>query len=246
MSPTTDNFIHSLVEMSKAFEELPSVKSELEQAKHENDSYLNMVQQREESILRLKAELEASHEARRKVEAERDDAELRFLELDEKAAKAVDRVRQMAVILGVVDETLSPPKPEPVPEPKAIDNPMYGDPQQGQSEPDPTAPMIETSPSTSAHSAETSTDHVGTSSEGQRVADPTASSTAGDGHSSEIAPVGTVATDAPSPEQPPTTHSTPVGQLQPYAGKRYVDHPVYVMLVDWLAGGGTEADYYAR
>lgn len=33
---------------------------------------------------------------------------------------------------------------------------------------------------------------------------------------------------------------------RPYEGKRYVSVPHYVSLVEWLNGGGTEADYYAR
>ena len=232
MSPTTDNFIHSLVEMSKAFEELPQVRHELEVVQGANFTLHESLTAREESILKLKAELEQAYEARRKVEAERDDAELRFLELDEKAHKALAALGNIMANVNDATRDLTPPKPEPVPEPTV--EPV----QQVQSATDPI----------SDHPAPigTGTEPVASSSEGQRAPlDPTANSTVGDGHSSETAPVGTVATDAPSLEQTPTAQPEPV-RLQPYAGKRYVDHPVYVMLHDWLAGGGTEADYYAR
>lgn len=32
----------------------------------------------------------------------------------------------------------------------------------------------------------------------------------------------------------------------PYSGLRYYDHPTYVPFADWIAGGGTEADYNWR
>ena len=43
----------------------------------------------------------------------------------------------------------------------------------------------------------------------------------------------------------PENDILPEPTLGPYHNLRYIDHPAYVPLSDWLAGGGTEEDYYA-
>ncbi len=117
MSNSNPNFVSELVQMAKAFEELPIVKAELERATHEAVAYLDMVTQREESILRLKVELEASHEARRRVEAERDDAEFRFLDSEVRTAQALNFIRSTFGSAGSLIQALEPPpKVEPVSE----------------------------------------------------------------------------------------------------------------------------------
>lgn len=113
------NFVSDLVAMAKAFEELPQVKAELEDAKHHFSEASQRIIEREESILKLKAELEASHEARRKVEAERDDAELRFLEADERTSRALDFIKTTFGSAGSVIQSLEPPAPVAVPTPPA-------------------------------------------------------------------------------------------------------------------------------
>lgn len=54
---------------------------------------------------------------------------------------------------------------------------------------------------------------------------------------------------------PETDHGTPVQDFDasgsepsagPYTGKWYSDHPTYVPLPDWLAGGGTEETYFGN
>src|SRR5258705_12062246 len=118
MSPVMDNFVHSLVEMAKAMEELPIVQAELEGTKMDKDNYIKIVQAREESILKLKSEIETLQAKVRDAEVSRDDAELRFLELDEKTSKVLSILASVADSAKDATNHLSPPKaPEPVPEP---------------------------------------------------------------------------------------------------------------------------------
>lgn len=141
MSPVMDNFVHSLVEMAKAMEELPQVQAELERTKTDKDNYITMVQAREESILRHKAEIEALQARVRDAEASRDDAELRFLELDEKAGKVLRVLAAVQSDATAATELLSP-KPEPVPEPTP--EPVYPwNTVQPQADPSPTQPATE-------------------------------------------------------------------------------------------------------
>lgn len=113
------NFVSDLVAMAKAFEELPTIKAELEQVTNERTEYQALVGRREESIARLKAELEASHEARRKVEAERDDAELRFLESEDRVSSALNFIKGTFGSAGSLIQALEPPAPVAVPQPPA-------------------------------------------------------------------------------------------------------------------------------
>src|SRR5882672_7935383 len=89
MSPNVSSFVGDLVEMAKAFEELPEVKEHLNIAVRLNEQQAITIGDREDSILKLKAEIETLHAKVRTTEVERDDAEMRFLELDEKAHKAL-------------------------------------------------------------------------------------------------------------------------------------------------------------
>lgn len=90
MSPhAVNNFVSDLVLMAQAMERLPQVEAELANARR-------VAEERWDTIEACKADLEqsrtyaASLEAKvRETEASRDDAELRFLELDEKAGNAV-------------------------------------------------------------------------------------------------------------------------------------------------------------
>lgn len=116
MSPVMDNFVHSLVEMAKAMEELPQVQAELERTKQTTEQQGHMIASREESILRLKADIETLQAKVRDAEASRDDAELRFLDLDEKAGKVLRTLGTFQSEAQSLAELLSP-KPEPVPEP---------------------------------------------------------------------------------------------------------------------------------
>lgn len=249
MSPTTDNFIHSLVEMSKAFEELPTVQEELAKTKLAADHLANDVQAREEHILKLKSEIEALQSKVRTVEAERDDAELRFLELDEKAHKALGDFEAIAALVNAGKNELSPPKPEPQPEPLKpadliergasdagyISNSMLS---QGQSEPD---------PMNTVHA-------VGTTSVATHASASTTADTTFHGDPSNIDSVSSNPAEVPKSDANPTqTGEAVTGEVvtettaaKPYAGKRYYNHQTYLTLAEWLSGGGTEDDYNWR
>jgi hypothetical protein len=167
MSPTVNNFVHDLVAMAKAMEDLPMVQEKLDQANNLISRYAEDVQLREESIIRLKAEIEAHLTTIRKVEAERDDAELRFLDSEDRTASALAFIKSTFGSAGSLIQALEPPAPTPVVVPAnapvavTTDAPTYypepGDdgvkvqnfdaPSQGQSEPLPMtpAPTIEQS-----------------------------------------------------------------------------------------------------
>jgi hypothetical protein len=248
MSPNVGNFVHDLVEMAKAMEELPHVQAALTESEREANRLAQSVQAREESILRLKAEIDALHAKVRSTEAERDDAELRFLESDERTHKALEFIKSGFGAAGSLIQALEPPaQVEPVVEatpiePKAIDNPLYDDPQapQGQSAVDPTTPTNDGASVGNNTSLTASVPQNTFNSEGMAApaTDPTAAPILNSPMSgSEGSGLDTSVPNAASPS---------TEGAKPYANKRYVDHPVYVALIDWLAGGGTEAAYYAR
>lgn len=213
MSPSVGNFVHDLVEMAKAMEELPQVRNDLDQANKLNTEQGAVIASREESILKLKAEIETLNSRIRDAEVARDDAELRFLELDEKAGKALASMGNILANLNDATNVLKPP-PAPMPEPEPVlmpyTNPSSGyshDPlpveaSQGQSESHPTIEDVSTTNQTSANTAPSSLDTV-------------------------------------SQQNVPSS-----GEPKPYLGKFYYDHPIYVSLDNWLAGGGTEENYY--
>lgn len=125
MSPNVGNFVHDLVEMAKAMETLPQVEAALRESEQHNRQLTETVQSREEAILRYKAEIEALHTKVRETEASRDDAEMRFLELDEKSTKVVSFLGQIQGLAVQADLLLNPPKPQPMPEPAANPEPVY-------------------------------------------------------------------------------------------------------------------------
>ena len=91
MSPhAVNNFVSDLVLMAQAMERLPQIEADLANAKDQEQILL-------ERIANMNADLEQSRsyaasleQKVRETEASRDDAELRFLELDERAGKALD------------------------------------------------------------------------------------------------------------------------------------------------------------
>lgn len=145
MSPhAVNNFVTDLVEMAKAMEELPQVRTALAEAQAEAETQRHTISLREESILRLKAEIEALNDRNHKLEAERDDAELRFLELEEKHGGLTKLIQAAASAVGMVDKPAAAPVMQ---EPKFDDGGPYNEPPmpagdmaqpQGQSATDPT------------------------------------------------------------------------------------------------------------
>jgi len=123
MSPSVGNFVHDLVEMAKAMEELPIVRAELEHTQASNLRLSEIVGEREESILKYKAEIERLQEAVRNAEVSRDDAELRFLEADDHISAFRRLVSAFSSDAAGLLRAMEPVKTEPVVEAKP--EPVY-------------------------------------------------------------------------------------------------------------------------
>lgn len=137
MSPNVGNFVHDLVEMAKAMETLPQVEAERDRLNRDYNSALVTVADRETTILRLKTEIEAHLATIRKLEVDRDHAELMFLELDERTHKVLANVKNAMDQLDQTVSQLDPPKPQPAP---AVSKAM------AVSSPEPVSGVIETKP----------------------------------------------------------------------------------------------------
>lgn len=83
MSPTVNNFVHDLVAMAKAMDDLPKVEARVAELETQAEANRQTIQDREASILSLKAEIEALHEKVRASEVARDEAQFRMLELED-------------------------------------------------------------------------------------------------------------------------------------------------------------------
>ncbi len=142
MSPNTPNdFIGSLVEMAEAYRELPKVQEALKIANDACAIYAKHVSDREESILKLKAEAEALNSRIRSLEVERDDAQFHALEADDRTQRALDFIKATFGNAGTLIQALEPPRATPaqsVDAPSAVTMPV--------NEPEPTiAPSTEKS-----------------------------------------------------------------------------------------------------
>jgi len=222
MSPHVGNFVADLVEMAKATETLPNIQAELDATKADNESLHKAVQAREEAIARYKAEIDALHAKIRDTEAQRDDAELRFHEGQDRTRSALDFIKSTFGSAGSLIQALEPPaQPEPVkaedyhnsstgegmaeqdlgyvPQPKPIDNPMYGDPQYEQ----PVNDGLKDHPSDAPQASQGQSEPLPT--DANATHQPILS---GEGNSgASTAEVSSEGTAAP---QPDPTHSVPV------------------------------------
>lgn len=246
-SPNVGNFAEALVEMAKATEELPKARAEIDRQSTMIEDYAKQVQSLELRAIDRKNEIDKLVSRINDLEVARDDAELRFLEADETLHNVLGNLRSVQASLGSAVATLDPPKAES--EPKA--EPM------GQSDADPTMSVNSGEPKSDQTSVassaiedatfndsptasptwtnytENSFPEVKTEAAGEPTATNlninTAKSEIADGHPAENIK-SALASDTP-----------PSG---PYSGKRYYDHPVYVSLDDWIAGGGAAIDYH--
>lgn len=115
MSHNTGNFVHELVIMAKAMEELPLVQASLTESRRQVSEQSVTIQQLELRLIDLKNELDAAHAATRTMEAQRDDAEMRFLEADDKVSSFTRLIKDQAKAFGLLLEAVEPTaKPEPV------------------------------------------------------------------------------------------------------------------------------------
>lgn len=258
MSPNINSFVGDLVEMARAMEELPDVKAKLTSANSFIDDLAKTVQERELRIIELKAEIDRQAHAITTLEVARDDAELRFLEVEDASSKVTNSLRAMAASMGSCIDMLDPPKPQPAALPytdtataelaEGRDEPVSWDQfeprayidsanwTEGNVQQDPTAVStnINNSSGTEAIGASVSIAESKLTDPGQSEADPTATVENGEPQSALCEPA-LMPSDAASNPSP-----------GPYFGKRYRDVPGYIALSDWLDGGGTKEDYYPR
>ncbi len=194
MSPhAMTSLVSDLVEMAKAVELLPKVEAERDEAIRHGHELANLVQRLELKAHDRNQEIEALHAKVRELEVQRDDAELRFLEADDKINRLVNLVRGATVTLGEAVKEPEMPQPEPEAAPIPVEQSPYY-PQAGQSEPDPMTQSVSNGP-----------------------------------------------TEVVSSGQETVGNTEP--NSGPYTNRRYIDVPGFVSRPDWLAGGGTEADY---
>jgi hypothetical protein len=244
MSPHVNNFVTDLVSMAKAMEELPVVQRELGDAKAENSALLGMIAERDASLEQSRS-YAASLEAKiHSAEVARDDAEFRFLEAEDRTASALAFIRTVFGNAGTLIQVLDPPKAttEPVNEP----HPVPGEPTVPGEHPVAAQldshPVSDNIPSWATPEVDHTGDYIPKTEAtpmGQREPDPTATThhtvnEASTSHVVDATPVDTVGTTT----EPPA--------LGPYHGKRYYDHPSFMLLSEWLAGGGSEDDYTWR
>jgi hypothetical protein len=239
MSPhAVNNFVSDLVLMAQAMERLPHVEADLAEARAQIEAAQNTVQRLELKLIDRAAIIDDLNAKLRTVEAERDEAIGTFLEADERTSRALDFIKATFGNAGALIQALDGPKANG--EAKA---------EQGQSE---TTPMEHSS---AGHGGMT-IGQVGAEpfSAATSPADPAAVSVPTDpivepslGSESETVPgeSATAQADASGSEGEGESQVQPPPPNGPYTGKRYIDVPGYVRLDDWLAGGGTEADYYA-
>jgi hypothetical protein len=115
MSPQAENFVHSLVEMAKAYDTLPSVEHALSEARHEIDHKSNTIQRLELKLMDRASEIDSLHAEIRRLEVARDDAELRFLESDDVASTLKGILKKLVGDAQGVLKAVEPPLPEPTP-----------------------------------------------------------------------------------------------------------------------------------
>jgi hypothetical protein len=248
MSPhAASSLITDLVEMAKSHEELPAIRIQLLEAKGENEALLDIIRNLELKAIDRNSEIDRLHSTIRSLEVARDDAELRFLEADDRTEKALAFVRTTFGNAGSLIQALDPkPITSSEPEPKPV---WHGDLPKDiagaavRVEPEVSVPVDPTK-NAAVDTQSLNVDHLQPNAtiqtEGQSEPGPTAvgsmqvaSTTEQSNAESElVGSQGSVAyTDAP---------------IGPYSGKRYYDHQFYVSLVGWLAGGGTEESYNWR
>jgi hypothetical protein len=247
MSPNVSSFVGDLVEMAKAFEELPQVQEELSKVNTMNASQAEAIQRLEMRIMELKAESEAKSSTIHSLEVARDDAELRFLEADEKAHKArylldgvLDTLKGAQTDVIRSADMIDPPKAEE-PKPESQQQPVEAKPEPTSinemgSSYYPTPEPLYRQPQV-ALSGEPAIVDSWASAPTPPYAEPGQSATL---------PIATLPIDeSPAPIQPVQEESagSQPPPNAPYLNKLYYDHPTWVGREEWISGGGDDRSY---
>lgn len=251
MTGQGSNFIREIAEAYAALEREPGhiaeAKRLAEQHIRDGEHIAKLEMRGQDREARI-AELEARI---RSLEVERDDASFRELEAHDSLAALKRLVGAFSTDVGAALKAMEPPAPEPKPEEVQPPTPSQVPAEQevvhaeGQSVAgEPVASDHTTDGSSSQSASLPNAEPVAvTSSEGQSAPLPTAQEAVMvTGESAGT--TGAMPTENASP-QSTTEPSQPIVK-GPYSGLRYVDYPAYVSRANWLAGGGTEADYDYR
>lgn len=111
MTIRIDELMQALGSANEAVQTLPKVKAELNSVTHELERAKALIERLSQSHQSVENELSAAKDAARSIGAERDEAQFRTLELEEKLSSITDL---MGKTLGLVVPTPDKPKPEPV------------------------------------------------------------------------------------------------------------------------------------
>lgn len=270
MSPNNPNdFIGSLVEMAKAYETLPQVQADLANAKDQEQILLERIQDGQLTVLNLKAEIDRHLETIRGLEVAKDAAETMFLEADDRTSRALAFVKATFGNAGALIQALEPPRPQPTPEPVPVQAMPEAPPAEVKAEPEPipswATPEVDHTgdyipkADVPMHEAQLEGSYFKPEPEGNRLSEdvpspqgqsesplPTAQAepleTGGFAASTGVESIST----ASQPTTMSSSQAESEAKPQPYAGRRYYDHPTYVSFSDWLDGGGTDEDYNWR
>ncbi len=120
MSPHVANFVHDLVAMAKAMEENPILQDQIEVLKTQLSAAQDHNAGLEVNIISYKQQIDDLQAKVRQAEVARDDAEYRFLELDEKSHTVLGDIESILTLANAAKLILNPPKPEPVVEPVSV------------------------------------------------------------------------------------------------------------------------------
>jgi len=236
MSPHVGNFVQDLVEMAKATEMLPQIQSQLTEARMQIEELQATVQRLELKLLDRSNTIDDLNRKVRDAEVARDDAEYRFLEAEDRTARAVDFIKATFGSAGALIQALEPPREEPMPMPEP--NPVP--------EPLPTPSAIETELSTLLTPAPgpiiSGTTNIDSQSvvQDQSASDPSVDTTT----TQPNAGPGPVTTEDAGSTQ--TEHSP--DNSQRYSGKRYsevFDSGHYPSRDEWFDGGGDTDGWFS-
>jgi len=271
MSPSVGNFVHDLVEMAKATERLPILEDQVREYEAQKLRDGETIARLEIKLMERSAEISELQTKLRSVEAERDDAGFRCLEAEDKVDALRRLVKGFAAdagtllniftadagaFLNIVEEKIEEVKapssttaaavPDASPE-ASVSGQSSGE---GQSALDPTSVVGVHITQTDVSSEPAVVQGTVASTEGQSASHPIPQPTPDhapteDAEFQRSAPLSDTA--GASWQGQPRNEIGQFAKSEPIHGRffglRYHSMPGFIPREEWLAGGGTEADY---
>ena len=265
-----NSLISDLAEMVKAVEELPQVQAALEHEQSLTRNQLECIARLEQEKAALAFELMTTQAKVKTAEASRDDAELRFLEIEDrfsKLASAVTGAHSLVAVANAVAEPQVAEVTQSKADPTTPDGSVTTFPSEQSQGESATPPMIGTTTNTPAsEGVSVSTDPTNANASAPDIssgaaAEPSVVSTQVEWpQPSEAPPLPLQSSPVPIPSTTPEVAASANGsaspsadaggeQARPYEGKAYSEatgqtYGAYISLNAWLKGGGTEDNYY--